>query len=272
MAKSSAQRKFEWGVKHLNALRSEAEAFENGRRYVLRPEREDRSAEEVAYDCFAVPKEPLPEHWPLLLGDAIQNIRSSLDHSLYTAARGKGRTQFPIFEDPCEFQVIGSRRIAALKPPIRAIVEQAQPFNAIIRAPSSDALAVLADLSNHDKHRNITTAVSYIGLPMVSRLRSVTDPGEAEITFTFSGEGMPLAPDKETHVASFVVSGPKAQEVNVQPDFFYEVLIERIRRDRKTIDWIKLRPSLGVIASRVAVVLHAIETQTPLGPWLRPAA
>jgi hypothetical protein len=269
---TSAQRKFEWGVKHLNALRLEAQAFENSQSYVLRKEVERRSAQEVAYVCFAVPKKPLPDHWPLLLGDAVQNLRSSLDHAIYTAAKGQGRTQFPIIEDPGDFQSEARKTIATIPSAIQAIVEQAQPFNTIIGDPHRDALAVLADLSNADKHRNITAAVAYVGMPILQHLiRPAYGPSRAEVGFTYNGEGKPLASDKETHVASFVVRGVKPEEVYVQPDFSYEVQIERTRRDRRTLDWIKLRPSMEVIERRVAVVLNAVETGQPLGAWLRPA-
>jgi hypothetical protein len=264
VSKTSAQRKFEWGIKHLNTVRAEAKAFEDGKNYVLRVQPKLRSAEEIGYDCFALPKEPLPDHWTLVLGDAVQNIRSSLDHAVYAAAKGKGRTQFPIFEDPGDFQVKGRKDIATLPTPVRAIIEQAQPFNTIIGNPSSDALAVLADLSNHDKHRNIAVAVSYIGLPWLSH-----DGGNVE--FTYTGEGKPLALDEETHVVSFVVRGSEAEKMKVYPDFAYEVFIERVRRDRKTVEWVNLRTALEVISSRTGVVLDAVENVRPLGVWLRPA-
>ena len=122
MSKTSAQQKFDRGKEHLNTVCREAKTFENGKNYVLRIEPELRSSEEIHYDCFAVPQKSLPDRWALVLGDAIQNIRSSLDHAVYTAAKGKGRTQFPIFEDPCEFQVIGRKGIAAVPAPIRAIM------------------------------------------------------------------------------------------------------------------------------------------------------
>jgi hypothetical protein len=262
--KTSAQRKFQWGVERLNAVCAEAKAFEYGKGYVLSKKPEVRSPEEVVYRCFAVPKKPLPDDWPLVIGDAIQNIRSSLDHAVYTAAKGKGRTQFPIFEDPCDFQVIGRKDITRLPAPIRAIIEQAQPFNTIIGKPSSDALAVLADFSNHDKHRNITTAVSFIEMPMVSH-------GGSHVEFIYTGQGKPLAPDKQTHVLSFIVRGPEAEKMHVNPDFMYEVLIERVRRDRKTTEWVNLRRTLEAVAARVEVVLRAVETGEPLGTWLRPA-
>lgn len=271
MTRTSAQRKFEWGVKHLNALCREAEAFEHGQSYVLREEIERRSAQEVAYVCFAVPKKPIPDHWPLLLGDAVQNIRNSLDHAIYTAANGQGRTQFPIVEERDDFKGEARKTISTVPAAIQAIVKQAQPFNTIPDEPYRDALAVLNDLSNADKHRNITTAVSYIGMPSLAHLLPAYGPAPYDIRFTYSGEGKPLAPDKETHVASFVVQGVKPEEVYVQTDFSYEVLIERTRRDRKTTDWIKLRGALGVVASRVAVVLDAVESGKPLGHWMRPA-
>jgi hypothetical protein len=97
---TSAQRKLNRGVEHVEAIRGEARSFENGRAYELRIEPELRSPEEIKYDCFAVEREPVPDHWPLLIGEAIQNLRSSLDHVVY-AARGK---QFPIFTTPANFR------------------------------------------------------------------------------------------------------------------------------------------------------------------------
>jgi hypothetical protein len=264
VSKTSAQRKFEWGIKHLNTVCAETEAFENGKNYVLRIEPELRSSEEIEYHCFAVPKKQLPDHWPLVLGDAVQNIRNSLDHAVYAAAGGKGRTQFPIFEDPCDFQVKSRKDIATVPAPIRAIIKDAQPFSTIVARPSTDALAVLNDLSNHDKHRNIGAAVSYIGLPWLSH-------NGVDIEFTKTGEGTRLAPDKETHVVSFVVRGPEAEKMNVYPDFAYEVFIERVRRDRKTVEWVALVRTLRNITDRVAVILDAVESGRPLGVWLRPA-
>ncbi len=271
MTRTSAQRKFKWGVKHLNALEEEAKSFEHGQAYVLRKEVEHRSTHEVAYVCFAVPKKPLPDHWPLVLGDAVQNLRSSLDHAIYAAANGKGRTQFPIYERASDFQNKGREDIATVPASIQAIVEQAQPFNTIVAEPHRDALAVLADLSNGDKHRSITAAVAYVGMPSLEHLRPSFGPPQAEVRFTYNGEGEALAPDEETRVASFIVRGVKPESVYVQPNFDYEVQIERTRRDRVTTEWIRLRTSTEVIASRVAVVLNAVETGQPLGPSLRPA-
>ena len=266
MTKTSAQRKFERGIEHLETISAETKAFEYGKSYPLRVEREVRSPEEVRYDCFAIPKKPLPDHWPLVIGDAVQNIRSSLDHAVYAAARGKGRTQFPIFEDACEFQVIGRKDIAGVPAPIRAIIEEAQPFNTRVGKPSADALAVLADLSNHDKHRNITTAVSFIELPYLGH------DGSADIEIIYNGEGQPLAPDKETHVVSFLDRGSEAEKVDVHPDFFYEVLIERVRRDRRSTEWLKLRTVLETVSGRAWDVLNAVETGRSPSVWLRPAS
>jgi len=252
----------------MQAVCGEAKAFENGGAYVVRVEPEPRPPNEVEYHFYAVRKKAIPDHWPLVIGDAIQNFRHSLDHAVYTAAKGKGRTQFPIFEDACEFQVKGRKDIKAAPTSIQAIIEQAQPFNTVIGHPASDVLAVLADLSNFDKHRDITAMASYVELPWLSHDGLL--PGQS-LRATYTAEGKPLG-DEDTQVMSFILSGPKADQMKVYPGVAYEVRIERVRRNKRTIDRIGLVTTLEHIAMRVADVIEAVEMGRPPSVWLRPAA
>ena len=236
---------------------------------MIRTKIKSQSTDEIHYDCFAIKRNNIPSHWPTPIGDAIQNLRSSLDHAVYAAAKGKGRTQFPIFEDPCEFQVIGRRDIGTVPPAIRTIIEQAQPFKTIIGRPSSDALAVLADLSNFEQHiRHYDSHLLHIGIPWLG-----TSNAEG-LRFTDSAEGEPSATDKETKVFSFSIPRAKADKMQMYPEFAYEVRIERVRRDRKTIERVGLITTLENIAARVGSVLAACEGRAPLPVWLirRPLA
>jgi hypothetical protein len=118
---SSSERKFARGVEQVKALRGEAKAFEDGNAYVFRKEIESRTANSIRYRCFATEREAPSDEWPLLAGEAIQNIRAALDHVVWASVkRPSTKTAFPIFTDPCEFQVIGGQSFSNwswLRPP-----------------------------------------------------------------------------------------------------------------------------------------------------------
>jgi hypothetical protein len=83
--RTSAQRKFLRGVEQVRDLLAQADAFEQRNAYVFRAEVESRSAQHVTYRCFAVEQEAPPDEWSLLAGEAIQNLRASLDHLVWPA-------------------------------------------------------------------------------------------------------------------------------------------------------------------------------------------
>ncbi len=219
-AKTSAQRKLAWGIKQADLLCGETRAFADAKAYALRKEREDRSPEEVHYECFAVIRKPIPDHWPLLFGDAIQNLRNALEHAVYSAAREKGRPQFPIFTDACEFQVRGIPMIERVPAPIRTQIERAQPFQSLSPA-EFDPLAILADLSNFDKHRSLPLAAGKVAVTWVP-----ASDDFPELTFDYVHPNWePL--HEGTRVLAFTLRGPKAAKVKVDPDFAYGVGVER---------------------------------------------
>jgi hypothetical protein len=77
---SSAQRKFFRGVAQVRELLAAADAFQSRDAYVFRTEVEAQSTHEIRYRSLALEQEAPPDDWPLLAGEAIQNLRASLDH------------------------------------------------------------------------------------------------------------------------------------------------------------------------------------------------
>jgi hypothetical protein len=220
---TSARRKLARGIEQIQTLRGEAEEFENAEAYVFRVERERRSANDVKYRCFARERQPPADHWPLLAGEAIQNLRSALDHALYEVApkRKRGRATYPIFTDPCEFQVIGLKRLLGIPAEIRAAIEDTQPYRRLPQAPAKDALEQLRTLSNIDKHRALTTFASVI------YLESVSAWGDLEIRWEDGAPGKQLSHGGETYISTFVVTSETGlDEMDVTPDFGYQIRIE----------------------------------------------
>src|SRR6059036_102474 len=119
----------------------------------------------------------MPDHWPLLAGEAIQNLRAALDHLVFEKSGNNRRTQFPIFTDHCEFQVLGKRYMKGVPEPVRAFIEEAQPYRFMPEHAAQHPLAQLSALSNLDKHRVLATVVSAVTREAVGK------PSGVELTW-----------------------------------------------------------------------------------------
>jgi hypothetical protein len=98
-------------------------------------------------------------HWALIVGDALHNLRGSLDYLLWqmTRPRKRGRrTYFPIYTDQCEFQVLGRSQVEGVYAEHRAFLEGVQPYHWRDNAPSHP-LFILKQLSNFEKHQLLLT-------------------------------------------------------------------------------------------------------------------
>ncbi len=98
---------------------------------MFRTEVESRTAESVTYRSIATEREPPSDEWSLLAGEAIQNLRASLDHVVWASAAEDKRSQqtaFPICTDPRNFQVSGAHNLKGVPEPVRAVIEKAQPY------------------------------------------------------------------------------------------------------------------------------------------------
>jgi hypothetical protein len=133
-------------------------------------------------------REPPPLRWGVMLGDCVHNLRSALDHLVCQLTLLNGgtmddcaQTQFPIAsKSEAQFEGMANHRIPGLSPRHREFVKWAQPYRA-----GDDAwkhpLAILADLSNADKHRLIN--------PTFSVLKSATDRVLDQLVGSYQGDG-----------------------------------------------------------------------------------
>jgi len=149
---------------HVQTLRDETDDFlaQKPPPWGYRIETQPETGKCVRYIVKAVIEEPPQPHWALIVGDAIHNLRSALDHLAWelTRKRARGRyTAFPIYDDECEFVVLAKRMLGGFRPEHRAFVEGHQPYRwgeNIAMHP----LATLRRLSNLDKHRVLVTATT----------------------------------------------------------------------------------------------------------------
>jgi hypothetical protein len=160
----SARAKWERAKIHAEQLVAEMkDACDGGNPRVTRTSRRfDSDTNEIVWTAEAIVPEIAPA-WPLMIGECVYNLRCALDHLWWELAidhLGREPTgdeapaiQFPIYPrtPPESFE---HRRF--LKHVGDEVVQKAKMVQAFDRPEGDESLlGVLADLSNHDKHRKI---------------------------------------------------------------------------------------------------------------------
>jgi hypothetical protein len=247
---TSAQRKLQRGIEHVRTLLDEVRSYEKADAYLFSSEREISSETEVVYRCFATRQVAMPMHWPLLAGEAIQNLRSALDHLVYEKSGGKNSTSFPIFTDRKEYEEKAPGRLKGVPEEIRAQIAEFQPFRFMPEDARHHPLAQLSSLSNRDKHRVLSTVASAVAR------EGVGIPEGVDLKWDDPGSHKELGEGRQ-QISTFVARAEgSVEDVAVEPIFSYEVRIER-------------RP-IGVlkgIGHEVHRVMAEIETGGNLDPF-----
>jgi hypothetical protein len=175
-ASADFSRKLDRALTHIDALRVSIGEWLNSNAYALVEETEAETGYQVV-----VPKitEEPGDEWPLLIGDAVHNMRSALDHLVYAlAVKGyqathtggvpadtQKRLMFPILTaspDPkrtVEKYFADTAKIQLQYVPTSAVarIQRLQPYECSAAAPFADALAVINELDIIDKHRRLNT-------------------------------------------------------------------------------------------------------------------
>jgi hypothetical protein len=185
---------------HIDALNGEIRDWAQGSPYSIGSEPEGQSTHHRIY--VRLNHVPNVVRWGLLVGDAVHNLRSALDHLVYAGAlRVTGqdpppderRLQFPILDVPGDW---GNQafRVKALSDEMRTFLKDVQPFKeSNIDGVQNHLLRWIRELDDADKHRAIRPVFLVMGQVQV-------------VVRTLSGGGMtstiprPFAPieDKAT--------------------------------------------------------------------------
>lgn len=156
--------KFRRAGKYLHALYADIAAFLKSQPYDVLPKMDDDGWVRGRFQVIKTP----PDTFALTVGDFVQNLRASLDHSIYALATVRTeQTEYPIHSQ--EDQYLGladpakpaprDLALAYVPDEYRAVVDASQPYQrGNVSAARKDPLAILAWLSNVDKHRLIHPA------------------------------------------------------------------------------------------------------------------
>lgn len=159
--------KHERGVEYLQQVNAEVTEYlgSEPKPYRMRGNFErDRSE----YVVVGEVTEPIPDpvRWSLILGDALHNLRSALDHLVWqrvvlnTGKKGGRSNLYPIATSGARYwsitkdgrQSLRDRALKGVSDEHRALIDALQPYRA--REPDkAHFLVTLQALSNQDKHR-----------------------------------------------------------------------------------------------------------------------
>lgn len=152
--------KIERAKKHIGDLESAIKTFIEGKPYTLAAK--PHPIAEIKHTTLYVSDiEVVPGNISPIIGDAIHNLRSSLDHLMWQLVEAGGgipnkSVYFPIAESPQQYQsAIGNREIQKIAPDALHIIGSIQPYKTLDRT-----LWMLHELDIIDKHRLLLTITS----------------------------------------------------------------------------------------------------------------
>ena len=169
--------KLAWSSQHLHALDLEIHDFIRQHPLSARCEQEGDSRR---FRVIANDYPLLPPHWPLMVGDAIHNLRGALDHLIWAltdkaVAKGGPRPNstealkigYPACLKHGAYFGVGDnlgngarkRQVGWIGDDALAVVDSTQPYLSGEDA-HNHPLAVLASFSNEDKHRNLIASAA----------------------------------------------------------------------------------------------------------------
>lgn len=177
---TSVYAKLDRAEEHIQVLDLEIGAWLKSGHHTYTVERNDDLTQILFRAKMYGPKPDLIR-WTSIAGDAINNLRSSLDNLIYALAKYESRNDpsadidglaFLIVDTPAKWDDKSNRRrVASLSLRVQNAIKSLQPFNRIhpILPP---LLSILRDFSNADKHRMLdlaATAISGVDVSFTSQ-------------------------------------------------------------------------------------------------------
>jgi hypothetical protein len=130
-------------------------------------QREEREDQKRLIRWVATASSDPPAKLGLIVGDWANNVRAALDYTVYELVRRETNeddprsTQFPITTSRAQYLDQARGRLRGVPAWSLPVFEGLQPFQDGAEAPDHP-LAILADVSNRDKHRLLHTAAMQV--------------------------------------------------------------------------------------------------------------
>jgi len=122
--------KYEWAKHHVNNFNNAEQIFRNENRISFSREI-DTTTREFVYKVRIIPE--IPQSIRFMLGDAIHNLRSALDHAAYAVVKAgtsqpDTHTYFPVFDDPKAYASMLKSRVPGLRQHCYEVFDRIQPY------------------------------------------------------------------------------------------------------------------------------------------------
>jgi hypothetical protein len=209
---------------HFEALGTELDKFLKSRM------EEGRDLERVSDVVIANEAASVPFRIPLIIGDCLQNMRSSLDYLVWELVKANGgkpgqSQMFPVCLTQEGFKEAKKNgRLKDVDPRASLLIEGLQPFNEEESKRSRHVLAVLDKLTNVNKHRHV------IGTPVHCRLTPGDLPPLRFISGAFSDEpkGIGVVRGEIISYIAFEETAVQRVEVAAGIDLIFRFLVEQV--------------------------------------------
>lgn len=175
---SGAWRKLQRAKEHISQLDAEVRSYFDSKPYLIVYEPHSEPGRMVAR-VNGDPK-PLPANLPLMIGDAVHNLRSSLDHLAWQAVGSPtADTAFPLFRDdrrpaPKDLRNLVEKKLKGASNQVISAVIALEPY----RGGKGDVLWKLHQLDIFDKHRLLIPVVSVysaVGIDLTAAFRRMPE-------------------------------------------------------------------------------------------------
>lgn len=124
--------KYDWAKQHIKNLESAVDRFRQANANAIGRKYDFEAGEVIFYVAYAP---VVPDDLRLMLGDALHNLRSTLDHlacALVSAAdptNDCSHTSFPIFDTAEAYQSTSRSKVPGLRQPLYQILDAIQPYS-----------------------------------------------------------------------------------------------------------------------------------------------
>lgn len=122
--------KYDWAKKHVHNFEAAVDSFRESNPHSIRRSH-DVQAGQYVYYVEAVPV--VPDDLSFMLGDAIHNLRSTLDHLacalvIASGSEPNSKTAFPIFDTPEAFSEMSRGKVPGLGKMALETLDRVQPY------------------------------------------------------------------------------------------------------------------------------------------------
>lgn len=246
---SSAIAKYRWGKHHAEVLAGDVEGWAKDKAHPPVTFRREHKPEERRVIWWINEVRPLRPEWPMMFGDAVTNLNSSLDHAAVAMVRAGGspnsklnQVYFPVCHDDRThyLNACAHQRLPGVSKRRKLILSPIQPYKRRVAGGMLHPLVFLKELARTDKHNELLLTLvrpvgwQYTGQGVLFDTEDPISPGE------------PFEPG--TKAASLRYRGPVRRDLNMRVEFDATMSIT-------TVHGLPVADVLSWLEDMVAIVL-----------------